>query len=114
LQINNTKLTNVRWENNTIVHHFLPTTTGANGQSVDLNDFGSSYLQVIAFNSTSSGVTGGGELSPGDVYWTNNLWYFDSQIFAKFPASGVDATHASSPSRSKTPRIAEPSVYTRG
>jgi MYXO-CTERM domain-containing protein len=96
LQINNTRLTNVRWENNTIVHHYLGTTTDADGKTVDLNDFASSYLQVIPFNSTSSGVTGGGVLEQGDVYWTNNLWYFDPQIFNKFPSTGVDATHPSS------------------
>ena len=95
LQINNTKLTNVRWENNTIVHHFLSTVTDASGTAIDMNDFASSYLQVIAFNNTSSGVAGGGELSQGDVYWTNNLWYFDPQIFKKLPSAGVDATHAS-------------------
>jgi hypothetical protein len=92
LQINNTKLTNVRWENNTIVHHFLPTVTDAAGTSINMNDFASSYIQVIAFNSTSSGVTGGGELSPGDVYWTNNLWYIDPAITNFSP---TDATHTS-------------------
>jgi MYXO-CTERM domain-containing protein len=73
LQINNTKLLNVRWENNTIVHHDL----GTDENGVDLNDFASSYIQAIAFNDTSSGATGGGEISEGDIYWTNNLWYFD-------------------------------------
>ncbi len=96
LQINNTKLANVRWENNTIVHHFLPTIDGLDpdGKTVkiDMNDFASSYIQVMPFNSTSSGVTGGGVLDVGDVYWTNNLWYFDPAI-KNF--SGVDATHAS-------------------
>ncbi len=96
LQINNTRLTNVRWENNTIIHHYLPTVQDAAGNTIDMNDFASSYIQVIAFNSTSSGVTGGGELEQGDVYWTNNLWYFDPQIFKKYPSTGVDATHASS------------------
>jgi hypothetical protein len=96
LQINNTRLTNVRWENNTIVHHFLPTVDGLDptGKTVkiDMNDYASSYIQVIAFNSTSSGVTGGGVLEPGDVYWTNNLWYIDPQIKNFSP---TDATHAS-------------------
>ena len=96
LQINNTKLSNVRWENNTLVHHFLPTVQGkdssGNTVQIDMNDFASSYIQVIAFNSTSSGVTGGGELDPGDVYWTNNLWYFDPLIKNFSP---TDATHAS-------------------
>jgi hypothetical protein len=76
LQINNTKLSNVRWENNTIVHHDL----GTAADGTDLNDFQSSGIQAIAFNAVSSGVDGGGELSSGDVYWTNNLWYFAPSI----------------------------------
>jgi MYXO-CTERM domain-containing protein len=96
LQINNTRLTNIRWENNTIIHHFLPTVEGkdASGNTVqiDMNDYASSYIQVIPFNSTSSGVTGGGVLEQGDVYWTNNLWYIDPAI-KNF--SATDATHAS-------------------
>lgn len=76
LQVNNTKLSNVRWENNTIVHHDL----GAAADGTDLNDFQSSYIQAIAFNDTSSGVTGGGEISVGDIYWTNNVWYFDPKF----------------------------------
>ena len=96
LQINNTRLTNVRWENNTIVHHFLPTVQGldpsGNTVQIDMNDYASSYIQVIPFNSTSSGVTGGGVLEQGDVYWTNNLWYIDPAI-KNF--SATDATHAS-------------------
>jgi MYXO-CTERM domain-containing protein len=97
LQINNTRLTNVTWANNTIVHHYLGTTTDSSGTSIDLNDFGSSYIQAIPFNSTSSGVTGGGELEQGDVYWTNNIWYFDQKIVDKYKGalSPVDATHAS-------------------
>jgi MYXO-CTERM domain-containing protein len=112
LQINNTRLTNVRWENNTIVHHLLGTTTDADGNTIDLNDFASSYLQVIPFNSTSSGVTGGGVLEQGDVYWTNNLWYFDPQIFNKFPSTGVDATHPSSADFVKNIGIAGDKFFT--
>jgi MYXO-CTERM domain-containing protein len=96
LQINNTRLSNVTWANNTIVHHYLPTVQDSSGTAVDLNDFGSSYIQAIPFNDTSSGVTGGGELEQGDVYWTNNLWYFDPQILAHFHIFGIDATHPSS------------------
>jgi MYXO-CTERM domain-containing protein len=76
LQINNTKLSNVRWENNTIVHHDM----GKDEDGTDLNDFGSSRILAIPFNSTSSGVTGGGEIAEGDIYWTNNLWYFDPKV----------------------------------
>jgi len=93
LQVNNTKLTNVRWENNTIVHHDMGTTTAADGTSINLNDFGSSGIQAIAFNSTSSGVTGGGEISAGDIYWTNNLWYFDPKVK---PYNQIDVTHRGS------------------
>ena len=94
LQVNNTKLTNVRWENNTIVHHDMGTATAADGVTqINLNDFGSSGIQAIAFNSTSSGVTGGGEISPGDIYWTNNLWYFDPKIK---PYNQIDVTHRGS------------------
>lgn len=80
LQINNTKLKNVTWANNTIVHHDRGTITDANGTQINLNDYGSSAIQVIAFNSTSSGATGGGEISPGDIFWKNNLWYFDPKV----------------------------------
>jgi MYXO-CTERM domain-containing protein len=76
LQINNTKLVNVRWENNTIVHHDM----GTDEDGTNLNDFGSSSIIAIPFNSTSSGVTGGGEIAEGDIYWTNNLWYFDPKV----------------------------------
>ena len=76
LQINNTKLSNVRWENNTIVHHDL----GTDENGTNLNDFSSSRIIALAFNDTSSGVTGGGEISEGDIYWTNNLWYFDPAV----------------------------------
>jgi MYXO-CTERM domain-containing protein len=93
LQVNNTKLTNVRWENNTIVHHDVGSTTAADGTKVNLNDFGSSSIQAIAFNATSSGVTGGGEISPGDIYWTNNLWYFDPKVK---PYNLIDVTHRGS------------------
>jgi MYXO-CTERM domain-containing protein len=93
LQVNNTKLVNVRWENNTIVHHDMGSTTAADGTKINLNDFGSSSIQAIAFNSTSSGVTAGGEISPGDIYWTNNLWYFDTKVK---PYNQIDVTHRGS------------------
>jgi MYXO-CTERM domain-containing protein len=94
LQVNNTKLINVRWENNTIVHHDMGTALAADGTTtINLNDFGSSGIQAIAFNSTSSGVTGGGEISAGDIYWTNNLWYFDTKVK---PYNLIDVTHRGS------------------
>ncbi|HMA93663.1 MAG TPA: choice-of-anchor Q domain-containing protein, partial [Polyangiaceae bacterium] len=93
LQINNTKLKNVTWANNTIVHHDRGTITDADGTKINLNDYGSSAIQVIAFNSTSSGATGGGEISPGDIYWKNNLWYFDPKVK---PYSAHSATTTSS------------------
>ncbi len=94
LQVNNTKVVNVHWENNTIVHHDLGTILAADGvTTINLNDFGSSAIQAIAFNSTSSGVTGGGDISPGDIYWTNNLWYFDPKVK---PYNPIDVTHRGS------------------
>ncbi len=89
LQINNTRLTNVVWANNTIIHHNRPTVTDAAGTSIDMNDFGSSAIQVIAFNDTSSGATGGGEISPGDIFWKNNLWYFDPKVKPYSPHSAT-------------------------
>jgi MYXO-CTERM domain-containing protein len=38
-------------------------------------------------------VTGGGEISPGDIYWTNNLWYFDTKVK---PYNLIDVTHRGS------------------
>jgi hypothetical protein len=88
LQINNTRLTNVRWENNTIVHHRL----GADANGTNLDTFVSSAIQAIAFNNTSSGVTGGGQIEPGDIYWTNNLWYFDPKVAPFAPIDGQRAS----------------------
>jgi MYXO-CTERM domain-containing protein len=93
LQVNNTRLTNVRWENNTIVHHDMGSTTAVDGTAINLNDYGSSAIQAIAFNSTSSGVTGGGVIEAGDIFWTNNLWYFDSKVK---PYNLIDPTHRGS------------------
>lgn len=61
LQVNNTDLSNVRWENNTIVHHKGSTNAG---------------IMAVVYTSTSSG-TSGGALQPNTVFWTNNLWVFD-------------------------------------
>jgi hypothetical protein len=92
LQVNNTRLKNVTWANNTIVHHDRGSITDANGTKIDLNDFGSSAIQVIAFNSTSSGATGGGEISPGDIFWKNNLWYFDPKVKPYSPHSSTSTS----------------------
>jgi hypothetical protein len=105
LQVNNTRLTNVRWENNTIVHHRLG--TDANGTNLDT--FISSGIQAIAFNSTSSGVTGGGEIETGDIYWTNNLWYFDPKVA---PFALMDATHASTDALLKNIVVTGDKVFT--
>ncbi len=69
LQVDIRRLTNVRWEDNTIVHHDL-------GKAADdscLNDCASSPVAAIAFNVGSSGVTGGGGIEAGDIYWVRNL-----------------------------------------
>jgi len=65
LQVNNTNLSNIRWENNTIVHRKA---TGINPG-----------MLVTVFTGTSSGTTGG-TLSPDSVFLTNN--YFVLHGFA--------------------------------
>jgi hypothetical protein len=52
LQVNETKLENIRWENNTFVHH------------------ADAYTPSIA-------MIYQGELTPGTVFLSNNLWIFD-------------------------------------
>jgi MYXO-CTERM domain-containing protein len=61
LQVSNTDLENIRWENNTIVQHAGSVNSG---------------IMAIVYTSCSSGMCGG-SLLPNTVYWTNNLWVFD-------------------------------------
>jgi MYXO-CTERM domain-containing protein len=61
LQVNNTDLSNIRWENNTVVQHQGSTNAG---------------MITTVFTATSSGVTGGA-LAAGAVLLTNNLIVFD-------------------------------------
>jgi MYXO-CTERM domain-containing protein len=61
LQVNNTDLSNVLWENNTVVQHAGSTNAG---------------MVTTIFTGTSSGVTGGA-LAAGSVLLTNNLIVFD-------------------------------------
>ena len=61
LQVNNTDLQNIKWENNTIVHHKGSTNAG---------------IMAVVFTNTSSGVSGG-SLAANSVFWTNNFWVFD-------------------------------------
>ena len=61
LQVNNTDLKNIKWENNTIVQHKGSVNSG---------------IMAIVFTATSSGMSGGA-LMPNTVFWTNNLWVFD-------------------------------------
>jgi hypothetical protein len=61
LQVNNTNLENVHFYNNTLIQH-----PGSHN---------SGYLWII-FTSTSSGMQGG-ELVPGTVFLTNNLYVLD-------------------------------------
>ena len=61
LQVNNTDLVNIKWENNTIVQHAGSVNSG---------------IMAIVFTATSSGMSGGA-LMPNTVFWTNNLWVFD-------------------------------------
>jgi MYXO-CTERM domain-containing protein len=61
LQVNNTDLANVRWENNTVIQHAGSTNAG---------------MITTIFTGTSSGVSGGA-LAAGSVLLTNNLIVFD-------------------------------------
>lgn len=61
LQVNNTDLRNIEFYNNTLVQHANSTNAG---------------LLWIIFTDTSSGMTGG-ELVPGTVFLSNNLFVFD-------------------------------------
>jgi hypothetical protein len=69
LQVNNTDLKNIRWENNTIVHHKGSMNAG---------------MMAVVYTSTSSG-TSGGALAPDSVFWTNNLWVFEPGIMSLEP-----------------------------
>jgi hypothetical protein len=61
LQVNNTNLSNIKWENNTVVQHSGSTNAG---------------MLTTIFTGTSSGQTGG-SLAAGAVSLTNNLVIFD-------------------------------------
>lgn len=61
LQVNNTDLKNIRWENNTFVQH-----NGSVNQGI----------MAVVFTAVSSGMSGGA-LMPNTVYWTNNIFAFD-------------------------------------
>jgi hypothetical protein len=61
LQVNNTDLKNIKWENNTLVQH-----NGSVNQGII----------AVVFTATSSGMSGGA-LMPNTVYWTNNIFAFD-------------------------------------
>ena len=61
LQVNNTDLSNIRWENNTVVQHQGSTNAG---------------MITTVFTATSSGMTGG-SLASGAVLMTNNLIVLD-------------------------------------
>jgi len=63
-QVNNTDFENLHYYNNTNVHHKSSENAGT--------------LWII-FNETSSGMTGG-ELVPGTVFLTNNLYIFDDFV----------------------------------
>jgi hypothetical protein len=61
LQVNNTNLSNIKWENNTVVQHANSTNAG---------------MLITVFTGMSSG-TSGGALAAGAVSLTNNLVIFD-------------------------------------
>ena len=62
LQVNNTNLSNVRWENNTVVHH--------KAEAINPG------MLVTVFTGTSSGVSGG-SLQKDTVFLTNDLFILD-------------------------------------
>jgi hypothetical protein len=59
--VNNTNLSNIRWENNTLVQHRGSVNAG---------------ILAIVYTDTSSGVSGG-SLLPNSVFLINNLFVFD-------------------------------------
>jgi MYXO-CTERM domain-containing protein len=61
LQVSNTDLRNIRWENNTLVQHKGSVNSG---------------IAVVVYTACSSGMCGGA-LGPDQVYWTNNIFAFD-------------------------------------
>ena len=62
LQVNNTNLSNIKWDNNTVVQ-----------RSGSLN----AGMLVTVFTGSSSGFPAGGSIGPGNVSMTNNLIVFD-------------------------------------
>ena len=61
LQVSNTDLKNIKWENNTFVQHKGSVNSG---------------IMAIVYTACSSGMCGGA-LEPNTVFWTNNIWAFD-------------------------------------
>ncbi len=61
LQVSNTDLKDIKWENNTFVQHKGSVNAG---------------IMAIVYTACSSGMCGGA-LQPNTVFWTNNLWVFD-------------------------------------
>jgi MYXO-CTERM domain-containing protein len=65
LQVCNTDLKNIRWENNTIIQHKGSPRAG---------------MLVAVYTGLGSGMTGG-DLLPNSVFWTNNLFVGDGVTF---------------------------------
>ena len=61
LQVSNTDLKNIKWENNTFVQHKGSVNSG---------------IMAVVYTACSSGMCGGA-LQPNTVFWTNNIWVFD-------------------------------------
>jgi hypothetical protein len=77
LQVNNTNLSNIKWENNTVVQHSGSTNAG---------------MLTTIFTGTSSGVSGG-ELAAGAVSLTNNLIILDGvRVFGTPIAAAITQT----------------------
>jgi len=77
LQVSNTDLKNIRWENNTIVQHKGSVNSG---------------IMAIVYTACSSGMCGG-SLLPDTVFWTNNVWVFDGVTQIQPDKNFVQATN---------------------
>ena len=65
LQVANTDMHNIRWENNTLVQHKGSTNAG---------------ILAIVYTAVASGMSGG-QLYEDSIYWTNNLFVADGVNF---------------------------------
>jgi len=77
LQVSNTDLKNIKWENNTFVQHKGSVNAG---------------IMAIVYTACSSGMCGGA-LQPNTVFWSNNIWVFDGVTQVAPDKNFVQATN---------------------